>query len=90
MYEGGHSPRQGLEKLLLASGHMWIKPVARMTPAPKALSMKKIGLPVAAYGLILPAQCTSCEPCSCRQEAFTLVLFSTAVCRVLDDGDGSG
>ena len=50
-----HPPRQLFENAVLASGHMWMKPVARITPAPKAFSMKKTVLPFAAYGLTLPA-----------------------------------
>ena len=50
----GFWPRQGLVKLSKASGNMWINPVARITPAAKALIMKKMLFSGFKVGIFLP------------------------------------
>ena len=50
----GFWPRQGLVKLSKASGNMWINPVARITPAAKALIMKKMLFSGFRVGIVLP------------------------------------
>lgn len=50
----GFSPRHGLVKLLKASGRTWMKPVARITPAAKALIMKKTSFSGRRAGILLP------------------------------------
>lgn len=45
-YTSGHprtggSPRHELVNCEVALGNMWMKPVARMTPAPKAFRIRK-------------------------------------------------
>lgn len=51
----GFSPRQGDVKLSNASGSMWMNPVARITPAAKALIMKKISFSGLKLGILRPS-----------------------------------
>jgi hypothetical protein len=46
--------RQGLVKLSNASGNTWMNPVASITPAAKALIMKKISFSGRKVGIFLP------------------------------------
>jgi len=49
----GFSLRQGEVKLSYASGSMWTNPVARITPAAKALTMKNMSFLGLRAGILL-------------------------------------
>ena len=72
----GFSPRQGEVSLSNASGSMWMKPVARITPAAKALIMKKMWFSGFRAGTFFPSRgmLTPAAPAT-RMEAIAASLY---------------